>query len=230
MSNYVRGRCIFFSRTKKLNDGVWINKNKEIIYSFKGKDTSLISTNSIKIPGNHNIENYLAAIACTYDLVDIESIKSVAKNFYGVKHRIEFVRSLNGVSYYNDSIASTPTRTINGALSIFDKKVILIAGGYDKKIPFDGLAKEIIKKVSILILIGSSAPKIYSEIINLEEYNPKLIKIIFAENMNEAVNQAKNNSQEGDTVILSPACASFDLYENFEERGNHFKNLVMKLS
>ncbi len=229
MSKDVRGKCIFFSRTNRLNSGFWIKENGDIIYSFNGKDKFVMNTGSIKIPGNHNIDNYLASIACVYDLVSLKSIETVAKKFSGVEHRIEFVRSLHGVSYYNDSIASTPSRTINGALSLFDKKIILIAGGYDKKVPFDSLAKEILKKVSTLVLMGNSAPKIYKEILNLKEYNSKLIKIIFANNMNEAVTYAKNNSNGGDIVIFSPACASFDLYENFEERGNHFKNLVMNL-
>ena len=229
MSGNVRGKCIFFSRISQLDSGVWINEKGDIIYSFNGKDEFIINKSNIKLPGNHNIENYLAAIACIFDLVDSENIKTVANKFSGVEHRIEFVRELNGVSYYNDSIASTPTRTINGTLSLFNKKVILIAGGYDKKVPFDSLAKEIIKKVSTLVLIGDSAFKIYKEILNLKEYDSKLTKIVFADNMNEAVIQAKNHSQPGDIVVLSPACASFGLYENFEERGKDFKNLVMNL-
>lgn len=230
MSKDVRGKCIFFSRANRLNSGVWIRKNGDIIYSFNGNDNFVINSDSIKIPGKHNIDNYLAAIACVYDMVSLESIEKVAKKFSGVEHRIEFVRSLNGVSYYNDSIASTPTRTIKGALSLFDKKVILIAGGYDKKVPFDSLATEILKKVSTLVLMGDSGPKIYKEILNLKEYNSNLIEIIFVNNMNEAVNYTKNHSKDGDIVILSPACASFGFYENFEERGKHFKNLVMNLS
>ena len=229
MSGNVRGKCIFFSRISQLDSGVWINEKGDIIYSFNGKDKFIINKSNIKLPGNHNIENYLAAIACIFDLVDSENIKTVANKFSGVEHRIEFVRELNGVSYYNDSIASTPTRTINGTLSLFNKKVILIAGGYDKKVPFDSLAKEIIKKVSTLVLMGDSASKIYKEILNLKEYDSKLTKIVFADNMNEAVIQAKNHSQPGDIVVLSPACASFGLYENFEERGKDFKNLVMNL-
>ena len=141
---------------------------------------------------------------------------------------MEFVRNLEGVSYYNDSIASTPTRTMSGAFSLFDKKLILIAGGYDKNIPFDSFAKEIIKKVSCLILMGNTSEKIFREVSNLPDYK-EYLKIIRVSNMQEAVEQARLNSKSGDIVVLSPACASFDLYKDFEERGNHFKSLVNKL-
>lgn len=142
---------------------------------------------------------------------------------------MEFVRNYKGVSYYNDSIASTPTRTINGALSLFNQKVILIAGGYDKKVPFDNFAKEIAKKVSAVILMGNTKEKILNEIMKLPENERLNLKIFEAQDMQEAVETAKKESKPGGTVILSPACASFDLYKDFEERGNHFKSIVKNI-
>ena len=153
----------------------------------------------------------------------------MAQNFSGVNHRIEFVKNVNGVSYYNDSIASSPTRVLKGTLSLFDKKIILIAGGYDKKTPFDELGEKIIEKVSTLILMGNAAKKIENSVVNSPKYKTSNLKIIHVKNMEEAVKKAHETATSGDIVVLSPACASFDLYNNFEERGNHFKNLVNKL-
>lgn len=226
MSDDVRGELVFFSRKEKLNNGVWINENKDIIFSSKGENQKIINTSDIKVPGNHNIENYLAAIACVKELAGSESIKSTATSFSGVAHRIEFIKDVNGVSYYNDSIASSPNRTISGTLSLFDKKIILIAGGYDKKIPFDSLAREIVKKASVLILLGETTNKIENEITKLKDYSKEKLAILKTSSMEDAVKKAAENSKSGDIVVLSPACASFDLYKDFEERGNHFKAIV----
>jgi UDP-N-acetylmuramoylalanine--D-glutamate ligase len=173
----------------------------------------------------------MAAISAVYDEVTLEDIRRVAENFSGVEHRIEFVKNVKGVEYYNDSIASTPTRTISGALSVFDKKIILIAGGYDKNISFDDLGKEIIKKVKTLILLGNTSEKIYESVINACEKNQKTVNIDIVKvlSMQEAVGYAYKIAASGDTVVLSPACASFDLYENFEKRGNHFKQLILSI-
>ncbi|MDR1627624.1 MAG: hypothetical protein LBR79_02475, partial [Oscillospiraceae bacterium] len=225
------------------DNGVWLNSDGVIIFSKNNKNIPIISHKSIKLKGNHNLENYMAAIAAVYDEVTLEDIRCVAKNFSGVEHRIEFVKKVNDVEYYNDSIASTPTRTILGALSIFDQKIILIAGGYDKNIPFDDLGEEIIKKVKTLILLGNTSEKIYRSVINaygksqktadivvsLEKKHTHYINIIKVSNMQAAVNCAHKIAVSGDIVVLSPACASFDLYENFEKRGNHFKQLVKTL-
>lgn len=225
----VRGQTIYFSAEEKLSSGVWLDKNKNIVFSLHRKNKEIINISDIKIPGKHNVENYLAAIAATKHLADAKTIKKVAKTFSGVKHRIEFVKEINGVSYYNDSIASSPTRVIKGTLSLFDKKIILIAGGYDKKTPFDELGEKIAEKVSILILMGNAAKKIEYSVINSKNYKSSNLKIIHAQNMEEAVKTACDLSLPGDAVVLSPACASFDLYSDFEERGNHFKSLVNKL-
>ncbi|MDO4199386.1 MAG: UDP-N-acetylmuramoyl-L-alanine--D-glutamate ligase [Clostridia bacterium] len=225
----VRGKVTFFSFSEKLKNGVWKDNDNNIVSSVNGKNEIIMSSGDIKIPGNHNIENYLAAIACVRDMVSKESIVKTAKEFEGVKHRIEFVKEVGGVKFYNDSIASTPTRTMSGALSVFDGKITLIAGGYDKKLTFTELASKINDKVSILVLLGNTSEKIKSEVLNSKNYDPGKLKIFTAKSMEEAVTTAYGNSPPGSVVVLSPACASFDLYKNFEERGNDFKNLVNKI-
>ena len=149
----------------------------------------------------------------------------------GVPHRLEFVAEKEGVTYINDSIATTPTRTIKGALSLFNKKIILIAGGYDKNISFDLLGEKILEKVKLLILLGDTAKKIF--IATKEAANNDSLgnypEIIFTDNLESAVKTAKTFAANGDKVVLSPACASFDLYKDFQERGEHFKKLVKRL-
>lgn len=229
-ANEVRGKITFFSLDKKLNSGVWKDYNNNIISSVNGENKIIMNADDIKIPGRHNIENYLAAIACLRDIVSKESIIKTARKFEGVQHRIEFVREVGGVKFYNDSIASTPARTISGALSVFDGNITLIAGGYDKKLTFTELANKINDRVSVLVLLGNTSEKIKNEVLSSKNYNPDNLKIFMANNMEEAVVTAYGNSPPGSVVILSPACASFDLYKNFEERGNDFKNLVNKIN
>ena len=184
-------------------------------------DQKIININDIRIPGSHNVENYMAAIAAVRDYVSNETIEYVAKNFGGVEHRIEFVRELNGIKFYNDSIASSPTRTM-AALNSFDKKLILIAGGYDKKIPFDELGVKINEKVKELVLVGHTAEKIRQAVLNAgNETN-----ITVCDEFEQAVISAYSKAKAGDIVILSPACASFDLFKNFMVRGETFKNIV----
>jgi len=191
-------------------------------------DDPIVSISDILLPGWHNVENYMAAIAAVYEIVDKESIYQVAKNFAGVEHRIEFVKEIDGVRFYNDSIASSPTRA-RAALHAFDKKVILIAGGYDKKIPFDDFGYDIKERVKRLYLLGDTAPKIKEAVLKACD-GQRLIPIITQyQTMEAVVKEAYMSSQAGDIVLLSPACASFDCYKNFEERGKKFKELVRKL-
>ena len=182
----------------------------------------------IAIMGEHNVENYLAAISAVWGYVGADEIKKVAKEFMGVEHRIEFVRELNGVKYYNDSIGTSPTRTIAG-LKSFDKNVILLAGGYDKQIPFEPMAPYIVEKVKLLILMGPTAAKIENAVKAESKYAGYNPTIIHAEDLAHAVEIAHQNAIEGDTVLLSPACASFDAFPNFAIRGNKFKELVNAL-
>ncbi len=189
----------------------------------------IMDVKDIRIPGNHNVENYMAAIAAVWGEVSPEQMRQVAESFPGVEHRAEFVRNVDGADYYNDSIASSPTRTISGTLSLYSQKIILIAGGYDKKIPYDAMGPVVNEKVKLLILMGNTADKIQSAVTKAENYDPQAIRIIRVENMEEAVETAHRLAQKGDVVSLSPASASFDLYPNFAARGNHFKQLVNAL-
>ncbi len=224
-SEAVRGQLCKFSVKEKLGNGAYLD-GTTICYSDYGKVTKIMDISDIRIPGMHNVENYLAAISAVWGIVDTDTIVKVAKEFGGVAHRAEFVREYRGVKYYNDSIASSPTRTALGTLSLYDFKITIIAGGYDKHIPYEPLGPVINDKVKTLILLGDTAPKIEEAVKNADNYNAGEIKIINVTNMEEAVAAAVENTAEGDIVSLSPASASFGLYRNFEERGNHFKSIV----
>ena len=227
-SSDVRGRLAKFSVKETLENGAYLDGFK-IVYNDYGKVTEVMDYRDIKIPGMHNVENYLAAISAVWGIVDVDVIVEVAKTFGGVAHRAEFVREYKGVKYYNDSIASSPTRTALGTLSLYDEKIVIIAGGYDKHIPYEPLGPVINKKVKTLILLGDTAPKIEEAVKKAENYVPDNITIINVSNMEQAVQAAVENTTEGDIVSLSPASASFGLYRNFEERGNHFKSIVNSL-
>ena len=225
----VRGTLYKFSRRQKVENGAYMNESGDIIFAVNGEETFIMNKSDIKIPGLHNVENYLAAISAVWGDVSVESIVKVAKEFGGVAHRNEFVRELNGVKYYNDSIASSPTRTALGTLSLYDYKITVILGGYDKHLDYTELGELIVKKVKNAIIMGATGPKIEKAILDSEEYsegNPNIIKV---ENMEQAVRKAYEISESGDIVSMSPASASFDLYKNFEERGEHFKRLVNEL-
>lgn len=228
LANLVRGKLLTFSRTSQVNCGAFLKENGMLCFSNYGEVIDILPMTDIKIPGIHNVENYLTAISAVWGEVSISNITKVAKEFGGVEHRIEFVRELDGVRWYNDSIATSPTRVLAG-LASFKQKLIVIAGGYDKKIPFEPLAQPVNEKVKILILLGVTAGKIETAITGYEGYDPKKLKIIHVKTLEEAVNTAKQLAESGDIVTLSPACASFDMYVNFEARGKHFKKLVNDL-
>ena len=213
---------VYFSRQNDV-DGIAIRDG--VIYY--GQEP-VLEVSDIFLPGVHNIENYMAAIGAVWGLVKRETIVEVAKTFRGVAHRIEPVRELDGVRYYNDSIASSPSRTTAG-LNSFDQKVILIAGGYDKKIPFDEFGYVLKDHVKALVLMGNTADKIEAAVKNAYE-GAQTMPTFRVECMEDAVEAAKREAESGDIVMLSPACASFDKYKNFEERGNHFKRIVENLS
>ena len=228
LSSKVRGKLVKFSRHSVPERGAYLNENNVLCYKENGEVTEVVKAEDIRIPGMHNVENYLTAISAVWGEVKPETIVKVAKNFGGVEHRIEFVRELDGVKWYNDSIATSPTRVLAG-LNSFNQKLIVIAGGYEKKIPFEPMAETVNEKVKALILMGLTAPKIEKAITEAANYNPENIKIYHADSMENAVEIAKEISTNGDIVTLSPACASFDLYPNFEVRGNHYKRLVEAL-
>lgn len=212
-----------FSSKRELLDGAYYKDN--ILY-LEGKE--VCNKDDIVIKGMHNVENYLAAFIATKEDVSIETMKKVAETFAGVEHRCELVRELDGVRYYNDSIASSPTRTLAG-LRAFDEKVIVIAGGYDKHIPFEPLAYEGYPYIKELILMGATKEKIKDVFDKLEQEKGIKVNIKMAESLEEAVGIAKKITNPGDVVTLSPACASFDMYPNFMVRGNKFKDIVKSL-
>ena len=223
----VRGQSLGFSMKRRLNNGAWLDCDGVLHMAYRGIDVPVIDRKEIAVLGDHNVENYLAAITAVWGYVGVDSICKVAHEFGGVEHRIEFVREINGVKYYNDSIASSPTRTIAG-LKAFDQKVILIAGGYDKHIPFEPLMPYLVDRVKTLYLCGDTADKIEKCLRDYSGYkgDPQIVRVA---NIEEAVTAAHKAAVAGDIVTLSPACASFDAYPNFAARGNHFKELVNNL-
>lgn len=218
-----KGEVREFSSTRILENGAYY---KDGVLYLCGN--AVCEKDNIVIKGMHNVENYLAAFIATKDDVDINTMKKVAETFAGVEHRCELVRELDGVKYYNDSIASSPTRTLAG-LHAFEREVIVIAGGYDKNIPFEPLAEEGYKFIKHLILLGATKDKIKAAFDKVKSEKGIEVKITMVNSLEEAVEKAREVSAEGDIVTLSPACASFDMFSNFAVRGNKFKQMVNDL-
>ncbi len=220
----VPGHAVYFSRLSEPEQGVFL-RDREIICRDGGGERIVMTTDDIKLPGLHNVENYMAAVAAVNGLVPDGIIREFARAFGGVEHRIELVRTYRGVRYYNDSIASSPSRTTAGLRS-FPEKVILIAGGYDKHIPFDALGGEIVEHVKLLVLCGATAAKIRAAVENAGDYRPGHPEILEVTPFQKAVEAARDHAVSGDVVTLSPACAAFDQFPNFAERGKAFKAIV----
>ena len=220
-------QTFLFSRQAKPVRGAWLASDGMLTMTIDGTDTPVVAAGDIRIPGTHNIENYLAAIAAVWGKVSPAVIADFARRFGGVPHRCELVRELDGVRWYNDSIGSSPSRTIAG-LKAFDRKVILIAGGYDKHTPYAPLGPVAAATVKEAILLGATAGAIEQAIRNHADEAALPVRRVAT--MDEAVQTARRMAKDGDIVFMSPASASFDMYRNFEERGDHFKGLVMALS
>ena len=220
-------QVVFFSKKHKLDDGVILDEGIIKICENKLRK-HILNTKEMILRGEHNYENACAAIAATKTLAPIETQVDTILHFQGVEHRLEFVRECNGVKWYNDSIGTSPTRTMAG-LNSFEKSVILIAGGYDKHLDYTPLAKPILEHVKSLILMGQTAPKIKEAVLQEMSRSHKEIKIYDCETLADTVQVAQQIARKGDIVLFSPASASFDLYKNFEERGNAFKTLVHAL-
>ena len=224
----VKGKTIFFSSTKKLKNGyVYDREDGFIKKCTDGKCEKILNKNDIKLRGVHNYENICSALAATETVASKEAQIEAVKNFKGVEHRLEFVREIDGVKYYNDSIGTSPASTIAG-LNAFDENIILLAGGSDKGLDYKEIGEVIAKKVGTLILTGPTAQKI-EEATKQALSEEKSIEIIHTNNLEESVKVAKEKARSGDIVLLSPASASFDAFKNFEERGNYFKTLVNNL-
>ncbi len=221
-----KGEVLEFSRLTEPERGVFLRDGA--IWRKGDRTEKLLEQSDILLPGIHNVENYMAAILAVGDRVSTENIRAVAKSFGGVEHRIELVREKDGVRYYNDSIASSPTRTIAGLRS-FSQKLILIAGGYDKHVPFEPLGPEIVEHVKTLILTGATAPKIEAAVLAAPNYEPGKPEILHEEDFYEAIRLASRTAKSGDVVILSPAGPAFDKFKNFMVRGKEFKKTVMEL-
>ncbi len=218
-----KGTTRYFARLGKTDNGACMDGD---MICVDGK--SVLDKKQILIPGEHNVENYMAAILAVEGLVEDSVIRQVAESFGGVEHRIELVRVKDGVKFYNDSIASSPSRTIAG-LKSFAQPVLLIAGGYDKHIPYDVLGPEICKSVKTLFVNGATGGQIRAAVENTPEYSPGHPVIVDCADFTDAVIKAATAAKPGDTVLMSPASAAFDQFKNFMERGKYFKKLVMEL-
>lgn len=218
----------YFSMKRSVKSGCFYAD--ELLYSARNYEVQeIMPASGILIPGDHNIANYMAAYAATDGFISDSVFRRVARTFTGVAHRIELVREKDGVKFYNDSIASSPTRTIAG-LRCFNKvKPILIAGGHDKHVPFDELGSEIVARVKALYLTGETADLIRSAVLNTPGYNRLTLPIYVIDDFREAVLAASAAAEEGDVVILSPACSSFDKFKNFVQRGETFRKIVEEL-
>ena len=229
MQKDCKGEQVWFTRLHETDKGAFLRESDDTLcYAENGVVTPILPRPEVKLRGLHNVENLLAAIAAVWGRVPVEAMRQVGSTFTGVEHRIEPVRTLDGVTYYNDSIASSPTRTIAGLRS-FNQKIILIAGGYDKKIPYEPLAPEILAHVKTLVLMGATGPRIEAAVRACPGFDESALTILHADSMQHAVELARGAAQPGDVVSLSPASASFDLYPNFEVRGRDYKNIVNNL-
>lgn len=216
----------YFSDKSEPSDGCFA-ENGVIYRAHGGERHEIMRINEIKLPGEHNVLNYLAAFTVTDGLVSDEICREVAMSFGGVEHRLEQVRVLRGVTYVNDSIGTSPTRTSAGLHSI--NRPIVIAGGYDKHIPFDGLGDELCLLAKSVFLTGDTAEKIKTAIVNSKHFPESGLEVTVIDDFKDAVLAAAEKAEPGDTVLLSPACAAFDRFKNFAERGKYFKQIVMEL-
>ncbi len=228
MQKDVRGSMCWFTRKSIVENGGFLRDDGMLCLAENGIVTPVIHKSKVALRGEHNLENLLAAFCATRTLAGTQAMADVAEHFAGVEHRIEPVRTLNGVQWFNDSIATSPTRVIAG-LRAFDQKLIIIAGGSDKGISFAPLAPELIAHVKTLILTGATARKIEDAVRADPGFAASGLVILHADGMEQAVQLAKDAAKPGDIVSLSPACASFDSYPNFEVRGRHYKALVNAL-
>lgn len=254
MNEYVDAKKNIFKHQDS-NGVVVLNRDNEITYSLKDEVRSnirMFSTShsdafaylegeslivdgekicergDVKLPGMHNIANLLTAFCIVYGYASLDSMRKVAVSFTGVEHRMEFVREINGVRIYNDAIGTSPTRTINN-LKHFKKNVILIAGGYDKNIPFDELAREGFGSIKALVLMGMTRDKIRKAFEDEMKIRKEKLPVIIADSLEDAVSKSLEVAIPGDVITLSPACAAFDMFKNFDEKGKRFKEIVISI-
>lgn len=191
-------------------------------------DEPIVRVDDVRLPGIHNVENMMTAIGLCHGLISPDAMRRVAMTFGGVEHRLEHVRTLRGVDYYNSSIDSSPTRTA-AALSALRQPIVVICGGSDKHISFAPLAKSLCEHVRAVVLTGETADKIYTALLACPDYAPDRLTVCREPLFEDAVKAASSLAREGDAVLLSPACASFDAFPNFMVRGETFKRIVLEL-
>ena len=218
-----KGKVLLFSLAETVSEGAFL-QGSEIIFRQKGHERAICGINDLRIPGPHNLANALAAItaACVCE-VPSAVIQRAVMEFRGVPHRVEYVTERDGIRYYNDSACTTPESTIT-ALRAFDAPIILIAGGYDKGVDFGHMADEIVRNARAVVLIGKTAEAIEQAI--LRRRTGFIPDIVRCATMGAAITQSQALATKGDVVVLSPGCASYDMFENYEDRGNRFKELV----
>lgn len=226
----VKSNLVYFSSLQKLKNGYVYDRKDETIKRYaNGKSENILKKQEIKLRGIHNYENICAALAATASIVDEKSQIKAIKEFNGVEHRLEFVRELNGVKYYNDSIGTSPASTIAG-LNAFDENIILLAGGSDKGLDYTEIGETIAKKVRVLLLTGPTAEKIENATkLAMNKAGKETVEIIHCKDLQEAVSTANEKAKSGEIVLMSPASASFDAFKNFIERGIKFKEFVNNL-
>ncbi len=226
-ANEANGKVVFFSHKEKLDNGFIVDG--KVIKECEDKIRKhILNGEEAILRGEHNLENIATAISATKTLVTIEEAVEAIKEFKPVEHRIEFVREINQVKWYNDSASSSPTRTLSG-LNAFDEKIVLIAGGYDKNLDYEPLAKTVVEKAKAILLIGQTAGKIFDAVKQELENQNKNLTIYMCESLEQTVTLARKVAEPGNVVLFSPASASFDMFKNFADRGNQFKKLVNEI-
>ena len=221
------GEVIYFSSKKKIEDGFIVDENI-IKECQEGLRKHIVNVTNLQLRGMHNFENVCTALAATKTLVNIDIALEAITNFKGVEHRLELVKEMDGVKWYNDSVSSSPTRTIAG-LNSYKEDIVLIAGGYDKNLDYTPIANPIVEKVKTLILLGQTSGKIFEAVKKEAERQNKNINIYMCNSLEETVKLAKKAAKPGQVVLFSPASASFDMFKNFADRGEQFKNLVNQI-
>ncbi|WP_283594319.1 UDP-N-acetylmuramoyl-L-alanine--D-glutamate ligase [Paraclostridium bifermentans] len=218
------GNVLYFSIKEEVKQGAYLDKNNNIVIKVDGKELVLMNKSELSLPGNHNLENAMSAILMAYVLnIDTDVIIDTLRTFKGVEHRLEFVTNKDGIMFVNDSKGTNPDSTIK-AITSYEKPIVLIAGGYEKQSDFTEMIKYATKNVKALVLLGQTAEKIET---TAKEHG--IDNISKVEDMKAAVKKAYEIAESGDVVLLSPACASWDMYPNFEARGLDFKENIYKL-
>lgn len=219
-----------FSEFSALGHLTALYERDGVLFADDGSgERAMLSCHTVRVPGRHNLENYMTAIGLTLGLVPTETYTRVAEAFTGVEHRLEWVRSLDGVDYYNSSIDSSPTRTAAALSALNGRSITVICGGYDKKIPFAPLAEALCRHAHAVVLTGATASKIQAALDVCPAFASSDLRVQTADTLEQAVRTARALAEVGGCVLLSPACASFDAFRNFAERGNAFKRIVLSL-